>query len=87
MNLNLEKLGVTEASLEKAVLSELGLTREEAVKALAEKFGVDLNPTAGIVTSGSEVKTSEGVAKATILSDSELSTLREAAAISSRIFS
>ncbi len=87
MNLNLEALGVTEASLEKAILSQLGMNREQAVNALAEKFGVEFNTPIAVVTNGAEVKTSEGVAKAAILSDSELKTLRDAAAISTRLFS
>lgn len=87
MNLNLEALGVTEASLEKAILSQLNLTREGAVKALAQKFGVDISPAATVVVNGAEVPTTEGTAKAAILSDSDLRTLREAAAISTRLFS
>jgi len=88
ISLNLEKLGVSEKALENAILSELGLSREQAVKALAEKFGVDLSaPAAGPVANGSTVKTTDGEATALILSDSELSTLKQAAAISNRIFS
>lgn len=42
--LNAIILGASERDLENAILSELGMTREEAVRALAEKFGVDLTP-------------------------------------------
>ena len=90
ISLNLETLGVTEEALEKSILSTLGLSREGAVKALAEKFGVSLSApesaVAAVVSSGDEVLTSEGASKAAILTESELSTLREAASITNRLF-
>ena len=42
--LNAIIFGANERDLEEAILTELGMTREQAVKALAEKFGVDLTP-------------------------------------------
>jgi len=90
ISLNLAELGVTEEALEASILSTLGLSREGAVKALAEKFGVAL-PSAEVavaapISSGDEVLTSQGASKAAILTDSELSTLREAASITNRLF-
>ena len=87
ISLNLETLGVTEEALEKSILSTLGLSREGAVKALAEKFGVSISaPESAVVNSGDEVLTSQGASKAAILTESELSTLREAASITNRLF-
>ena len=89
ISLNLEKLGVTEASLESAILDQLGLSREGAVKALAEKFGVELSsPQAtGAMSSGATVLTTEGDATAQVLTTDELATLKKAASITNRIFS
>jgi len=92
MNLNLEALGVTRESLVQAILKETGLTPEGAVIALAEQLGVDImkaddyQPTAASLSSGDEVLTSEGAARAAILTESEIGTLREAAAIQTRLF-
>lgn len=90
ISLNLAELGVTEEALEASILSTLGLSREGAVKALAEKFGVALPSAeaavAAPISSGDEVLTSQGASKAAILTDSELSTLREAASITNRLF-
>ena len=90
ISLNLAELGVTEEALEASILSTLGLSREGAVKALAEKFGVSL-PSAEVavaapISSGDEVLTSQGASKAAVLTESELSTLREAASITNRLF-
>ena len=90
ISLNLAELGVTEEALEASILSTLGLSREGAVKALAEKFGVSL-PSAEVavaapISSGDEVLTSQGASTAAILTESELSTLREAASITNRLF-
>ena len=87
LNLNLEALGVTEKALEDTILSQLGLDREGAVKALADKFGVSLTSPTQVVKNGSTVTTDQGETKAAILSDRELSVLKEAAAISTRLFS
>ena len=90
LNLNLEALGVTEEALEKTILSTLGLSREGAVKALAEKFDVAIPSgevvVAAPVSAGDEVLTSQGASKAAILTEDELSTLRKAASITNRLF-
>lgn len=87
MKINLEALGVTEGSLTKAVLSELGLSKEEAVLALADKFGVSLGKDSTTISTGDSVLTSEGESVAAVLTGAEIATLKEAAAISTRIFS
>lgn len=58
-----------ERDLENAILSELGMTREEAVRALADKFGVDLSPRERTVA----------------LTPSQQQTLRDAASILGQI--
>lgn len=86
MNLNLGALGVTPEVLEKALLSELGLSRKEAVHALANHFGVELN-SGQPIKSGSTVVTEQGASTAQVITEAEVATLRDAAAISARIFS
>lgn len=91
MRIDLEKLGVTRESLTRAVLSELGLSPEEAVVALAKELGVevmnadDYRPNHPI-ENGEEVLTSQGAGRAAILTESELATLRDATAIQTRLF-
>ena len=88
ISLNLEALGVTEEALEKSILSTLGLNREQAVTALAEKFGVSISTgNAGAISTGDEVLTSQGPSVAAVLTTAEIATLKEAASISQRIFS
>lgn len=93
MNINLEALGITKQAVVNAVLEETGLSREGAVIALAKELGVeimnanDYKPETTTLSTGDEVLTSKGAARAAILTDSELNTLREAAAISTRLFS
>ena len=93
MNINLEALGITKEAVVRAVLEETGLTAEGAVKALAKELGVevinadDYQPEASALSNGAEVLTTEGAARAAILSDGEIATLREAAAIQTRLFS
>ncbi len=86
LTLNLEALGVSEAALEKSILSELGLTREEAVKALAAKFGVPFPSAASTVSAGDLVQTDQGESKAAILTQGEADCLKQAGAIAQRIF-
>ncbi len=57
LNLNLEALGVTESALKTAILSKLNMTPEQAVAALAEKFGVEApaKPEAAVEVTPAEV--------------------------------
>jgi hypothetical protein len=87
LKLNLESLGVTEEALTQSILNELGLTKEQAVKALAERLGVPLKEDGTSVSTGDSVLTTQGESVAQVLTPAEINTLREAAAISSRIFS
>ena len=73
MLLNLEALGVTEAALTQAVLTELDLTPEQAVAALAEKLGVETP--------------AQKAGQAVEVTEAEVNTLREALAIQTRILS
>lgn len=68
-NISAVILNASEADLENAILSELGMTREEAVRALADKFGVDLSPRERTVA----------------LTPSQQQTLRDAASILGQI--
>ncbi len=92
MNINLEALGITKQAVVNAVLEETGLSAEEAVIALANELGVrimnadDYKPESNAISNGAEVLTTEGTARAAVLSEGEINTLREAAAISSRLF-
>lgn len=86
LTLNLSSLGVSEASLERAILAELGMTREQAVKALADKFGVSLAAPVTTIRDGARVATDKGDAVAQTLTADELATLRNAAQITSRLF-
>lgn len=86
LKLNFEALGVTEDALAQSILDELGMTKEQAVTALAQKFGVDVS-TSAIVQNGERVRTTQGEAIATVLTPSEINTLREAASIQTRLFS
>ena len=81
LTLNLEALGVSEAALERTILSQLGMTREQAVKALAEKFGVDLTAQAQPVQNGDVIDTVDGQTKAAILTPEEQQVLARAGAI------
>lgn len=82
LTLNLEALGVSERALEEAVLSQLGMNREQAVRALADRFGVDLTPPAQTaVRNGDVIDTVEGQTKAAILTPEEQATLARAGAI------
>lgn len=65
-------LGASERDLENAILSELGMTREEAIRALAEKFGVDLTP-------------EQPQERTVALTPSQQQTLRDAASILGQI--
>lgn len=87
LTLNLETLGVTEEALTQSILNELGLSKEEAVAALADKFGVSLSQGSNAISSGDSVLTSQGESVAAVLTNAEVATLKEAAAISARIFS
>jgi len=87
LTLNLETLGVTEESLTQSILSELGLSKEEAVLALADKFGVSLGSKSSPISNGDSVLTSQGESVAAVLTLAEAATLKQAAAISARIFS
>lgn len=86
LTLNLEKLGVTEEALTQSILSELGLSKEEAVKALADKFGVSLSSKPSPVAQGDSVLTTQGESVAAVVTLAEAATLKQAAAISSRLF-
>lgn len=81
LTLNLEALGVSEAALERTILSQLGMTREQAVKALAEKFGVDLTSKTQPVQNGDVINTVDGETKAAILTPEEQQVLARAGAI------
>lgn len=84
LTLNLEALGVSEAALERTILSQLGMSREQAVKALADKFGVSLTSEAKPVQGGDTVKTVDGDTKAAILTPEEQRTLARAGEILNR---
>lgn len=86
LTLNLEALGVTEEALTQSILSELGLSKEEAVKALADKFGVSLSSKSSPVAQGDSVLTTQGESVAAVVTLAEAATLKQAAAISSRLF-
>jgi len=86
LTLNLEALGVTEEALTNAILSELGLSKEEAVKALAESLGVPFSNGSSTVKTGDSVATEQGESVAAIITDSDLATLKNAAAITQRLF-
>lgn len=81
LTLNLEALGVSEAALERTILSQLGMTREQAVKALASKFDVSLNPEPAQVKNGDVIDTVDGQTKAAILTPEEQRILSQAGAI------
>lgn len=81
LTLNLSTLGVSEAALENAILGELGMTREQAVKALADKFGVDLSRPSRPVQNGDVLDTVDGQTKAAILTPEEQECLARAGAI------
>lgn len=91
MLIDLEKFGVSKETLVNAVLSETGLSREDAVVELAKTLGVeiqkvdDYQPNAP-VTAGDEVLTTQGPGRAAILTEGELETLRNATAIQQRLF-
>jgi hypothetical protein len=87
MNLNLEALGLTRESLTKAILSELNLSPEEAVVALAKELGVEVmdakdykpeTAAPSAVSNGDFVPTVDGESKAAILNDEEVAILRSA---------
>ena len=86
LTLNLAKLGVTEEALQAAILGELNLSPEQAIKALAEKLGVSLGNGAAPVKAGDTVQTEQGESRAAILTSAEAQTLKEAGAIAQRIF-
>lgn len=87
LTLNLESLGVSEETLKNAILNELGITKEEALSRLAKQLGVEVpSPTSSVISSGQTVQTDQGESVAQTLTPSEIATLREAAAIQSRIF-
>ena len=92
MQVDLNAFGVTEEKLIDVVLSQTGLSREDAVVALAERLGVeimkadDYQPNAP-VQDGEEVLTSQGAGRAAILTEREIAVLRDATAIQQRLFS
>lgn len=92
MQVDLSALGVTEEKLIDAVLSQTGLSREDAVVALANRLGVeimkadDYKPNSP-VQDGEEVLTTQGASRAAILTESEIAILRDATAIQQRLFS
>ena len=94
LKLDLSALGVSEESLIDQVLAQTGLSREAAVIALADRLGVEIMKADDYeaakpapVNDGDSVLTTRGAGRAAILTESEQATLREAAAISQRLFS
>jgi len=90
MNLNLEALGVTKESLINGVLAQTGLSAEDAVLKLANELGVEIAKAPDVrsttISDGDSVLTSAGESRAAILTAAELATLKEAAAIQTRLF-
>jgi hypothetical protein len=92
MQVDLSRFGVTREVLINAVLSETGLSREDAVLALARELGVEIQKVDDYqpnvpVNDGDEVITTRGAGRAAILTESELETLRNATVIQQRLFS
>lgn len=75
MILNLSALGVSEQALTDAILSQLGMTKEQAVKALAEKLGVKFGSDASAVKTGDTVQTAQGAAKALVIDEADRAAL------------
>jgi len=85
MQVNLESLGITEDVIINLVLSETGLTKEQAIEKLAERLGVDLST--GPIETGRMVNTSQGPAAANVLTQQEQETLKQASLILGRVLS
>ena len=80
-------LNGSEAELKSAILKELGMTEEQAVRALATKLGVKLpdSSVSSSVREGQRVSTDQGDSVARVLSQADQNTLRQAASILSRV--
>lgn len=82
LTLDLSKLGINEEQLTNAILNELGISREEAVRQIAAKLNVELPSEANtVVRNGSNVRTEHGTSFARILSQGDAETLVRAGEI------
>lgn len=77
----------SEQELKSAILNELGMNEEQAVRALANKLGVKLpdSSVSSSVQDGQRVVTDRGESVARTVSQSEQDTLRQAASILNRV--
>jgi len=90
MNINDLGIVVNEEVLTGVILSQLNMTKEEAVLRLAEKLGVDLSPKVEVEETlfgtGDTVETEKGAAQAVVLTTEEVELLRKANQLTQKIF-